>query len=131
MNQSFGKAYKLCSKTLIDDIFESGITIKSYPLIVKYKIVSLKSDMPFQMLISAPKRTFRNAYQRNRIKRLCKEAIRKNKQILESFLGENSTQIGLCLIYSAKEEMTVEQLNRKTQKLFNKVIEDIHVQIQK
>ena len=83
MNQSFGKAYKLCSKKLIDEVFESGVTVKSYPLIVKYKLVDLKGDTPFQMLISAPKRTFKSAIERNRIKRLCKEAIRKNKQILE------------------------------------------------
>ena len=131
LNQTFGKAYKLCSKSLIDEIFESGETVKSYPLIVKYKSASLKSETSFQMLISAPKRTFKNAYQRNRIKRLCKEAIRKNKQILESFLSENDLQIGLCLIYSAKDEMTVDQLDKKTKKLFNKVIEDIHGRIKK
>ncbi|MFT6244429.1 MAG: ribonuclease P protein component, partial [Crocinitomicaceae bacterium] len=83
MNHSFGKAYKLCSKKLIDEVFESGVTVKSYPLIAKYKKVDLKNDAPFQMVISAPKRTFKNAFQRNRIKRLCKEAIRMNKQILE------------------------------------------------
>jgi len=125
LNQSFGKAYKLCSKTLIDEIFDSGETIKSYPLIVKYKSATLKSDTAFQMVISAPKRTFRNAHQRNRIKRLCKEAIRKNKQILEAYLHENNLQVGLCLIYSAKEEMTMEQLDRKTQKLFKKIIDKL------
>lgn len=131
MNLSFGKAYKLCSKTLIDQIFESGVTVKSYPLIVKYKLAELKSDTTFQMVITAPKRTFRNAHQRNRIKRLCKEAIRKNKQILETYLSENNISIGLCLIYSAKEEMTTEQLERKTQKLFNKIINNLDEHIKK
>jgi ribonuclease P protein component len=125
MNQTFGKAYKLCSKLVIDEIFESGATIKSYPLVVKYKLVDLKSSTNFQMVISAPKRTFRNAHQRNRIKRLCKEAIRKNKEILETPLKARDLNLAIFLIYSAKEEMTVEQLERKTQKLFNKIVQDL------
>ena len=111
--------------TLIDEIFESGETVKSYPLIVKYKLAALRSDTSFQIVISAPKRTFRNAHQRNRIKRICKEAIRKNKQILETHLNEKELQMGICLIYSAKEEMTAEVMDRKAQKLFNKIIEHI------
>ncbi|MFT6280242.1 MAG: ribonuclease P protein component [Salibacteraceae bacterium] len=125
MNHSFGKAYKLCSKKLIDEVFESGVTVKSYPLIAKYKKVDLKNDAPFQMVISAPKRTFKNAFQRNRIKRLCKEAIRMNKQILEEPLINKKITLGICLIYSAKEELAVELLNRKTKKLFNKIIDDL------
>ncbi|MFT6443530.1 MAG: ribonuclease P protein component [Crocinitomicaceae bacterium] len=125
MNHSFGKAYKLCSKKLIDEVFESGVTVKSYPLIAKYKKVDLNNDAPFQMVISAPKRTFKNAFQRNRIKRLCKEAIRMNKQILEEPLNNKKITLGICLIYSAKEELAIELLNRKTQKLFNKIIDDL------
>lgn len=125
MNHSFGKAYKLCSKKLIDEIFESGVTVKSYPLIAKYKTVELKSDTSFQMMISAPKRTFKNAFQRNRIKRLCKEAVRMNKQILEVPLNIKKINLSVCLIYSTKEELTIELLNRKTQKLFNKIIDDL------
>ncbi|MFT6922643.1 MAG: ribonuclease P protein component [Crocinitomicaceae bacterium] len=125
MNHSFGKAYKLCSKKLIDEVFESGVTVKSYPLIAKYKKVDLNNDAPFQMVISAPKRTFKNAFQRNRIKRLCKEAIRMNKQILEEPLNNKKITLGICLIYSAKEELAIGLLNRKTQKLFNKIIDDL------
>lgn len=131
MNQSFGKAYKLCSKKLIDEVFESGETIKSYPLLVKYKMVDLKSSSPFQMVISAPKRTFRNAHERNRIKRLCKEAIRKNKTILESKLEALDLNMAICLIYSAKEELTLDLLDRKTQKLFNKISDHLDENIQK
>ena len=125
MNHSFGKEYKLCSKKLIDEVFESGATVKSYPLIAKYKTAELKSDTSFQMVISAPKRTFKNAFQRNRIKRLCKEAIRMNKKVLEEHLTNKKLKLGICLIYSAKEELNIELLNRKTQKLFTKIIDDL------
>jgi hypothetical protein len=48
-----------------------------------------------------------------------------NKQILEEPLINKKITLGICLIYSAKEELAVELLNRKTQKLFNKIIDDL------
>ena len=130
MSQTFGKEYKLCNKTIIDEIFDSGAMIKSYPLLIKYKLVVLKNDTPFQIVISAPKRTFKNAFRRNRIKRICTEAIRKNKQPLECFLKEHNKQLGLFLIYSAYEELSDQLLEQKTEKLFNKLIANLNDTIQ-
>jgi ribonuclease P protein component len=126
VNQSFGKAYKLCSKNIIDEIFESGETVKSYPLLAKYKFAKLNGETSFQIVISAPKRTFRNAHQRNKIKRLCTEAIRKNKTPLESVLKAKDKQLGIFLIYSAKDVLTAQQVERKTEKLFNKLIDQLN-----
>ncbi|MBL4863015.1 MAG: ribonuclease P protein component [Crocinitomicaceae bacterium] len=126
MNYKFGKSYKLCSKILIEEVFNSGKSIKVYPLVAKYKLVELKQDTSFQLVISAPKRTFRFAHQRNRIKRICKEAIRLNKNILESPLRESNKQLALFLIYSGKEELPSRQLQKKTGKLFEKIIEELN-----
>lgn len=126
MDQSFGKAYKLCNKRQIDSIFETGRTQKQYPFIARYKPMELNSDKPFQMVISAPKKMFRSAVKRNRIKRICREAVRKNKTELESWLSENQAQLGIFLLYTGKEEMTHDGLERKTQQLFHKIIEDLH-----
>lgn len=125
MDQSFGKAYKLCNKKQIDSIFDSGRTQKQYPLIAKYKPMELSSEMPFQMVIAAPKRTFRSAVKRNRIKRICREAVRKNKYLLEDWLKTQECQVGIFLLYSGKEEIDVVGLERKAQRLFEKIINDL------
>jgi ribonuclease P protein component len=125
MNQSFGKEYKLCSKNQIDEIFESGNTIKSYPFVIKYKLLPLRSEKEFQVVLSAPKRTYRFAYQRNRIKRICREAIRKNKVDLENYLHDNDLKVGLFIIYSAREELESTQLEHKTRKIFKKLIAEL------
>ena len=70
MDFTLSKANKLCSPKLIDEIFENGAHLKSYPFVVKFKETNLPNDVSFQIVFSAPKRTFRKAVQRNRIKRL-------------------------------------------------------------
>lgn len=125
---SFGKNYKLCSKQVIDELFNSGNTIKSYPLIAIYKQVEFNDETPFKIVFSAPKRTFRKAVQRNRIKRICREAVRMNKQILESYLNESKTQLALFLVYSSKDELNHSQLEKKVVKLFNALTQSLHEQ---
>lgn len=120
------KSYKLCSKRVIDDLFVSGTSVKAYPFIAIIKPTGLSTTRSFNIVFSAPKRTFKKAHQRNRIKRICKEAVRLNKSILENYLTENGIQLAVFLVYSAKEELDHKQLNKKTIKLFNEITQTLH-----
>lgn len=111
---------------MIEELFNSGVTVKSYPLIAIHKKVTFTDNSPFKIVFSAPKRTFKKAVQRNRIKRICKEAVRLNKSILESYLLENNIQIALFLVYSSKDELNHVQLEKKVVKLFNELITSLH-----
>ena len=106
----------------MDAIFANGKQVKQFPFIAKFKCLTTSQKKPFQVVISAPKRAFRFAYQRNRIKRLTKEAIRLNKNDLETYLTSTNKQLALFLIYSSKEEVDVAVLGKKIDKLFNKII---------
>jgi ribonuclease P protein component len=121
-NNKLGKRYMLCSKNTIDALFESGITVKSYPYVAILQYDQFKDEVPFKIVFSAPKRTFKRAHERNRIKRICKEAVRLNKSQLESYLVDNEKQLALFLVYSSKEELKNEQLEKKTVALFKKII---------
>lgn len=127
-NNKFGKQYKLCKKTVIDDIFLHGKTIKEYPFVLRYIKTPLDNNQPFQIVISAPKKLHRKAVTRNRIKRLCKEALRLNKLPLESFCKTNNYQLGLFLIFSSKEILSYELIDRKIKKLINKLIQQLDEQ---
>ena len=122
MDQTFGKKYKLCRQKLIDSVFKSGNTVKQYPFVVHFMEVEEKLEAPFQMTISAPKRLFRKAHDRNRVKRLMRETIRKNKLILETFITTNNKQLALFMVYTAKEEMPYDLLLRKTEQLFIQLV---------
>ena len=125
MDQTFGKEYKLCSQKKIESLFKTGNLVKKFPLIVHFQEVEETLSKPFQVVISAPKRIYRKAHDRNRIKRLMREAVRKNKNILESYLIPKNKNIILFLVYTYKEEIPLDVLMKKTEQLFNLVIKNI------
>ena len=127
MDQTFGKEYKLCSQKKIESLFKTGKSVKKFPLIVHFQEVEEETlSKPFQIVISAPKRIYRKAHDRNRIKRLMREAVRKNKNILESYLLPKNKNIILFLVYTNKEEIPLHVLMKKTEQLFNLVIQKIY-----
>jgi ribonuclease P protein component len=125
MDQSFGKNYKLCSKKLIETLFKEGKSVKAFPFTLVYLKQENSADVPFQMVISAPKKINRHAHDRNRIKRVSREVIRKNKFILEDFLTETNQQLAIFLVCTAKEELSTEQMDKKIKKLLTQLIEKL------
>ena len=125
MDQTFGKEYKLCSKKTIEFLFEKKKTVKQFPFIVTYGEIELPTKKSFQVVISAPKRIFRKAHERNRIKRLMREVFRKKKLILEDFLLAENRQIALFLVYTNKEEMKYTVLEDKIELLFAKLVSEL------
>lgn len=124
-NQSlykFGKSYKLCSEKTIQSIFKEGRSVKCYPYVLYYLPSNFSDNTSHKWVFSAPKRNYRKAYQRNRIKRVIKESIRLNKSILEEYLQNKELQLAFFLIYTGKEEMDHKILDKKTKKLFNTII---------
>jgi ribonuclease P protein component len=125
MNEQFGKEYKLCSQKIIDTIFIEKKSVKAYPFVLSYLELPLPNSSPFQITVSVPKRIFKKAHDRNRIKRLMRECIRKNKLNLEPFLIDNKKQVALFMIYTAREELTIELLQKKTKQLFKQLIDEL------
>ncbi len=123
MDQSFGKEYKLCSKKVMDTIFEEGKTEKVYPFLLRYLAVDLKTEKRFQIVISVPKRKFKRAVDRNRIKRLIREAVRKKKYIIEEAMTAEEQQLALFLIYTSNEEETYQKILDKIEALFLRLVE--------
>lgn len=121
MNQRFGKEYKLCSRKQIDNLFEEGEAIKSYPFMLRYQYTSLNSPQSFQVVISAPKRNFKKAVDRNRIKRLMREVLRKNKTQLETALRNNNQQLALFLMYTSRDMPSYQEVENKMLKLLAKL----------
>ncbi len=128
VKENFGKDYKLCSKIQIDKVFANGFRISQFPLQALLIKEAFPIDIPFKVLISVPKKKIKKAVNRNYIKRLLREVIRKNKLNLESFLIENNIQLAICIIYSSPDEMNYLELEVKIKKLFNKIINHVSEQ---
>lgn len=79
MRFTFGKQEKLKSRKLIEKLFAEGNSVKKFPIRLVYLQTSHTSNFPVQASFSVPKRNFKRAVDRNRIKRLLREAYRHEK----------------------------------------------------
>jgi ribonuclease P protein component len=122
--QTFTKSERLCSKAIIDDVFGSGKTIvgSSFKLIWK-KGEDLKG-VPVQILISVPKRNFKKAVDRNKIKRRIREIYRKNKEII--YQQPKSGTYYLMLIYTGRNIIEYKDAEVKIIKLMQRLIPEIN-----
>lgn len=119
-SQRFGKSYKLCSRKAMDDLFASGKRLSKFPLRLVYKTTADKVlPESFQVMVSVPKRSFKKAHDRNRIKRLMREALRKNKTELESLLQGMNMQVLFSIQYTHNEIITQQELDKQTIKILS------------
>jgi ribonuclease P protein component len=82
VRHTFHKAERLHSKKLIRLLFEKGIRQKLYPLLFIY--LPYPEGNTHQVLFSVPRKNFKKAVDRNRIRRQMREAYRINKHIITS-----------------------------------------------
>lgn len=88
---SLGKEERISSMKLIDKLFQGGHSrsMTAFPLRLVYmKYVREGACPPAQMLVSVPKRCFKRAVKRNRVKRQVREAYRTNKHLLQPKEGQ-------------------------------------------
>lgn len=129
MNESFGKAYKLCSKKKQQALFEDKLTVKSYPFLLHFRLMELDSTERFQVVVSAPKRVFRRAHDRNYAKRVMRELMRKNKHELETVLAASGQQLALFLLRTSSEDLPFEILQRKFESLLQKLLQELKTKL--
>lgn len=122
--QTFTKTERLSSKLLIDKLVEKGKSFNNSPF--KFVWIELEeSATPVQFLISVPKRNFKRAVDRNKLKRRSREAYRKNKaDLLISHLGEK--KICLMLVYIAKEKLEYIEIEQKIKEGLQRLVKTIN-----
>ncbi len=125
MTYSFTKAERICSKLTIDKLFGGGnASMAAYPLRAVYMTNTLnESQPPISILISVPKRRFHHAVDRNRMKRLVREAYRLNKQDLSQQMAEAGLHLDLAFVCIADTLPTSEQVTFSVHKILRRISE--------
>jgi len=108
---SFSKAERLTSQRLIGELFSSGHSFYSMPFRVYWKSGFGAQKGSIQVAISVPKKTFKRAVDRNRIRRRIREAYRKNKSILHGALTKERCLFFL-LVFASEEDLPFSQIEK-------------------
>lgn len=132
MAETFRKAERLCSKKSIETLFAgSSRAISVYPLRAVYKeraeTLPQKgaggSGEAVRLLISVSKRHFRHAVDRNRTKRLIREAYRHHRQLLTNSLADR--HIDLALIWMSNSLSDYPTVESRIKVILQRIAEEL------
>ena len=113
LDQTFPKRERLCSQKIIKELFAKGSSVYLYPFRILYIPASTADVSPLpQVLFTVPKRAFKKAVDRNRIRRRIREAYRQHKASLLA-QSEKKNPTFLAFIYIAKEEISFDIIEKK------------------
>ena len=111
--QTFSKEERLHEKKIIKELFEKGRVFYLGPFKVVWIHCEYEGKYPAKVLISVPARNFKKATDRNYIKRMMREAYRKNKNIIYDAWEAPQSRIVFMLHYSEKIIISFNEVENK------------------
>jgi len=123
---TLSRAERLTSVKAIERLFQEGQSLTRYPVRLVWMKMdrSEETDAPVQVMFSASKKKYSRAVDRNRIKRLLREAYRLYKPELYTLLPPDQT-FHLAIIYTGKEIEPMENIQKKIIQALGNMIKDI------
>lgn len=115
MNEGLPKEQRLFKKKAIDQLFGKGKGFNLYPFRVVVYAHPSENDEPSipRFLVSVSKKRFHHAVKRNRIKRIVREAWRKNKSQIIVKCEEHKITFDFALVYTATVILSYEEIEKK------------------
>ena len=118
------KTDRLKSRKAIDLLFEKGKSFAAFPL----KIVWMKDENNpgLKAGFTVSSRNFKKATDRNRIKRLMREAYRLQKNELQNRVEEKGFGLHVFMLFTGREKENYSVVAEKTAILINRLCTHLH-----
>jgi ribonuclease P protein component len=119
MSFKFSKKEKLKSRKTIEQLFQEGKSLTKYPIKLYYLPVEIDQEVRIKTAVSVPKRNFKRAVDRNRIKRLLREAYRLNKHLVFNNIEGN---FAFLILYLGKELPDYDKVEKSLKGVFQEFV---------
>src|SRR5580765_8282307 len=102
---TLGQGERLKSRKLIEQLFSEGKSFSLHPYRVYYLFSPHPPDSKFsiQFGVGVSAKNFKKAVDRNRVKRITREAYRMQKTELQNKLNTKALHLNVFFIYTGKE----------------------------
>lgn len=122
---TLSKEERICSKKLINELFTgNGRSMTAFPLRVVFMKRTIVDDKPrAAMLVSVPKRYFKHAVDRNRVKRQVREAFRRNKSIITQNLTDDHEAVAMAFVWLTNEKFPSSEVENRMVRLLTRISE--------
>jgi ribonuclease P protein component len=110
---TYQKKDKLKSRKQTQNLFSNGKAIGVFPIKLIYTVEQVDTEGILQAGVGAPTRTFRKAVQRNRVKRLLREAYRLEKPTFLAQFSLEHKRVNLFFLYGNAEILTQAEIQDK------------------
>lgn len=122
---TLSKEERICSKKLINELFTgNGRSMTAFPLRVVFMKRTIVDDQPrAAMLVSVPKRYFKHAVDRNRVKRQVREAFRRNKSIITQNLTDGHEAVAMAFVWLTDEKFPSSEVENRMVRLLTRISE--------
>ena len=114
------KEDKLKSRKAIDLLFAKGKSFSNYPFRILW--LNTENETGLKAGFSASSKNFKKATDRNKIKRLIKEAYRLQKNDLQFQLSAVNKGMNLFFIYTGKDVPAYDLIFEKTATVLKRII---------
>ena len=121
---TLGKNERLKSRKQIEQLFNDGQRFSISPFRIFYSFQNSPAPIhqTLQAGFGASSRNFKTAVDRNRIKRLTKEAWRLQKNTLKEQLKEQNQKLNVFFIYTGKELPVYDEVYTSVKKIVSKLL---------
>lgn len=124
----FSVSEKLKSRKAIEALYLSGKSFAHFPIRVHYRFVEKEPAGRVLVGVAVSKRHFKRAVDRNRIKRLLREAYRLQKIDLAESMQSTNGQLHVFFTYTDKVLPRFEYVYVTVQQCLNRLIKQIEQQ---
>lgn len=138
MGFTFPKSERIVSKKLIDELFNTSgsHSMVAFPIRVVYKVIDRSAvectqgkypqtpSLKSLILISVPKKRFKHAVDRNRVKRQVREAYRHQKHLLCDAIADNQSLL-LGFVWVSDELAPSRIVNSRMERLLKRIAEKV------